>query len=141
LNGNKKFEDKFKAMWSKNNIRYSLLTTKTGLFTPDQQAAFERLKLARKAFAPLPPKMLEIRGGKSWNLANLWLGTKAAPTAFRIKQGLDSMLNSQRTLLTKDMILAKSDSEHFNTSLWLSLILGTGLSIFVAWAITTLVLR
>jgi methyl-accepting chemotaxis protein len=67
LSGDTKFEDKFKAMWSKNNIRYSLLTTKTDLLTPDQQATFERLKLARKAFAPLPPKMLGIRGGKEWN--------------------------------------------------------------------------
>jgi methyl-accepting chemotaxis protein len=141
LSGDPRFEDKFKAMWSKNDIRFSLLTTKTDLLTPDQQASFERLKLARKAFAPLPLKMLKIRGGKEWNQANLWLGTKAAPTAFRIKQGLDSMLNSQSTLLTKDTIVAKSDSEHFNSNLWLSLILGTGLSIFIAWAITTLVLR
>ncbi len=141
LSGNEKFEKKFKAMWDKNNVRYSLLATKTDLLTPEQQAAFERLKVARKAFAPLPPKMLEIRGGESWNLANLWLGTKAAPTAFRIKQGLDSMLNSQRNLLNKDMEIAKSDSEHFSNALWAALIFGTGLSIFVAWGITTLVLR
>ena len=141
LSGDSKFEGKFKKMWSKNSARYALLTTKTDLLTLDQQAAFKRLQDARKVFAPLPPQMLEIRAGKGWNLANLWLGAKAAPTAFRIKQGLDSMLNSQNNLLTKDMIVAKSDSEHFNNALWLSLILGTALSIFVAWGITTLVLR
>jgi len=141
LSGDLKFEKKFKSMWSKNSVRFSKLTTKTDLLTPDQTAAFERLKVARKAFAPLPPQMLDIRGGKSWNLANLWLGTKAAPTAFRIKQGIDSMLSSQSNLLIKDMIIAKTDTERFNQNLWLSLIFGTGLSIFIAWAIVTLVLR
>ncbi len=141
LSGDLNFKKKYEAMWSKNNVRYSLLTTKTSLLTPDQMAAFTRLKEARKVFAPLPPKMLKIRGGGSWNLANLWLGSKAAPTAFRIKQGLNSMLNSQNDLLKNDLSIAKTDSERFNKSLWASLVLGTALSIFIAWAITALVLR
>ncbi len=141
LSGNPKFEKLFEKMWNKNSVRYSVLTTKVDLLTPEQQAAFARLQEARKLFSPLPPKMLEIRGGKGWNVANMWLGTKAAPTAFRIKQGLDSMLNSQSNLLSKDMAITKADSKHFNMALWISLILGTALSIFVAWSITTLVLR
>ncbi len=141
LSGDQKFKSNFEAMWQKNNVRYSLLITKVHLLTPDQKAAFERLGKARELFAPLPPKMIGIRGGEGWNLANTWLRTKAAPTAFRIKQGLDSMLNSQNTLLGKDMAIAKSDSERFSSALWTSLIFGTGLSIFVAWLITSLVLR
>lgn len=128
LSGNANFKDSFDVMWTKNIKRFGDLTSQQALLTPEQLQLFKEFSSARTAFAPLPSKMFEIRGGEEWNVANRWLGTKAAPTAFAIKKELDAMAANQKQLLATDMADSKARSDSLVTTLWVLLITGMGLT-------------
>ncbi len=130
LSGKSQFKDSFDVMWEKNIRRFGDLTANKNLFTSEQAELFKKFSQAREAFAPLPPKMFAIRGGKEWNVANTWLGTKAAPTAFAIKEQLDAMASNQKKLLATDMLDSKNRSESLVTTLWVLLIAGLVLIVF-----------
>jgi methyl-accepting chemotaxis protein len=127
LSGDEKFKETFVGLWAKNTKRFEDLSSQQHLFTPDQQTAFDLFSIARTEFSPLPPRMFEIRSSDEWNLANRWLGTKAAPTAFEIKAALDGMVASQKTLLANDMEQAKGLTSALMTIEWI--LLGAGLAI------------
>ena len=61
-------------------------------------------------------------------MANRWLGTKAAPTAFAIKTQLDAMAKNQKQLLAADMKNSKDRSDSLIVTLWVLLIAGMGLT-------------
>lgn len=128
LSGNIIFKERFDVMWAKNIKRFGDLTKNQSLLTPKQKELFKEFTTARTAFAPLPPKMFEIRGGKEWNVANRWLGTKAAPTAFAIKTQLDGMSANQKKLLATDMKDSKDRSDSLVVTLWVLLAVGMGLT-------------
>lgn len=136
LSGDQKFKGKFDVMWTKNIKRFGDLTVNKGDLTPKQQALFKEFSDARTAFVPLPPKMFEIRSGVEWNVANRWLGTKAAPTAFAIKTELDAMAANQKELLQADMSLSKELNEDLNTTLWVLLFVAVAISGFLGFSIT-----
>jgi hypothetical protein len=54
----------------KNIICFGDLTATKNLLSPEQAILFEEFSQAREAFSLLPKKMLAIRGGKEWNVAN-----------------------------------------------------------------------
>ena len=124
LSGDQKFKEGFDTMWTKNERRFKDLVNNQHLLDPAQRKAFNLLKNARREFAPLPFKMFKIRGGKEWNLANYWLGTKAAPVAFAIKAELDGMVQSQKGLLQTDLKIAKSKTQFMIGFLWMLLLVG-----------------
>lgn len=136
LSGDEKFKGKFDVMWTKNIKRFGDLTSNKGSLGPKQQALFKEFSDARTAFLPLPPKMFEIRAGDEWNIANRWLGTKAAPTAFAIKVELDAMAANQKKLLQADMSLSKELNENLNTTLWILLIVAVVISGVLGFTIT-----
>ena len=103
LSGDVKFKKAFDKFWTKNERRFGDLSNNSYLLNGVQKQAFDKFSKARKVFSPLPKKMFDIRGSDEWNLANKWLGTKAAPTAFAIKGALKEMISSQDALLLKDM--------------------------------------
>ncbi|MFT4579242.1 MAG: CHASE3 domain sensor protein, partial [Nitrospinales bacterium] len=129
LSGNSKFKNSFDVMWQKNIIRFGDLTANKNLLTPEQAKLFNEFSQAREAFAPLPEKMFTIRGSSKWNVANTWLGTKAAPTAFAIKVQLDAMAANQKQLLATDMLNSKNRSEALVTNLWILLVIGLVLTV------------
>jgi len=128
LSGDVKFKNAFDVMWTKNIKRFGDLTDNQSLLTAKQLQLFKEFTKARTAFAPLPVKMFEIRGGAEWNMANRWLGTKAAPTAFAIKNELDAMAANQKQLLANDMTDSKNRSDSLATTLWILLVTGLGLT-------------
>ncbi len=136
LSGNEKFKNLFDVMWKKNIKRFGDLTNNKASLTPKQLALFKEFTKARTAFAPLPPKMFEIRGGEEWNIANRWLGTKAAPTAFAIKEKLDGMIASQKNLLAADMEQTKSLTAFLTKMLWMLLFAGVALCAVLGFFIT-----
>ncbi|MCP4002147.1 MAG: hypothetical protein GY727_14655, partial [Gammaproteobacteria bacterium] len=135
LSGDEKFKTKFDKLWAKNVRRFGDLSDNAVLLTPDQSEAFAAFSSARKEFRSLPPKMFEIRGSNAWNLANLWLGTKAAPTAGAIMKELDSMVANQQQLMAADATTAKSLSAFLATLEWILLAAGVGISVVVAFFI------
>ncbi len=135
LSGDEKFKTKFDKLWAKNVRRFSDLSDNATLFTPEQADAFAAYSSARTIFAPIPPKMFKIRGGNAWNLANLWLGTKAAPTAGLIMEQLEDMVANQQQLMAADATKAKGLSSFLATLEWILLAAGVGISALVAFFI------
>nr|MBC8551164.1 methyl-accepting chemotaxis protein [Candidatus Brocadiales bacterium] len=118
-------------LWAKNIRRFGDLSDNAVLLTPEQAEAFAAFSSARDEFSPLPLKMFESRGSKEWNLANLWLGTKAAPTAFAIKEQLDGMVANQKQLMASDVIEAKSLTASLLNLEWLLLAVGLTISVII----------
>jgi methyl-accepting chemotaxis protein len=136
LSGDVKFAKLFDKFWTKNARRFGDLNKNVRLMTPEQKEAFEKFSAARKIFNPLPAKMFKIRGSKEWNQANLWLGTKAAPTAFKIKTQLDAMAANQKTLMDTDITEAKRLTGVLSTVEWILLFVGIILSAVIGTVIT-----
>jgi methyl-accepting chemotaxis protein len=136
LSGDEKFKKKFDKLWAKNIRRFGDLTDNTHLLDPEQLEAFNAFSSAREEFSPLPPKMFEIRGSAEWNLANAWLGTKAAPEAGAIIEQLGGMVVNQKQLMETDAGIAKSLTSFLMTLEWILLGAGVTISIVVAFFIT-----
>ncbi|MCP3999381.1 MAG: hypothetical protein GY727_00505, partial [Gammaproteobacteria bacterium] len=141
LSGDEKFKKKFDKLWAKNTRRYGDLSDNTALLSPEQAEAFVAFNSAREKFSPLPPKMFEIRGGNEWNLANLWLGTKAAPTAGVIMEQLKGMVANQKQLMATDAAEAKDLSSSLLTLEWILLAAGTFIAIVIAVLLPSNVVR
>jgi methyl-accepting chemotaxis protein len=124
LSGEDKFKKKFDKLWAKNTRRFNDLASNANLLTPKQAVAFDVFSKARDIFKVLPPEMFKIRGSAEWNLANAWLGSKAAPTAFAIKKALDAMVANQQQLMVTDMAEAKRLAQVLNMVEWIILFAG-----------------
>ncbi len=124
LSGDDVFKQQFEKLWAKNTKRFGDLSDNASLLSPEQREAFDVFAATRKQFDPLPQRMFAIRGGDEWNLANKWLGTKAAPIAFAIKQNLDAMIASQRQLMNADMVESKKMTAFLMKTEWI--LLGAG---------------
>jgi methyl-accepting chemotaxis protein len=141
LSGDEGFKKQFDKLWTKNTRRFSDLTAQVDLLTPEQREAYELFAEARDQFDPLPPKMFEIRGGVEWNLANRWLGTKAAPTAFAIKKDLDAMIASQQALMAADIAEGKASTAFLMKVEWILLGAGVTLCAILGTIITLSITR
>ena len=141
LSGDIKFKTIFDKFWVKNTKRFNDLNNNSSLLTAQQKITFDKFSNARKVFNPLPSKMFKIRGSKQWNVANLWLGTKAAPTAFKIKKELDAMIKDQKSLMVNDIKAAKKASTNLITLEWTFLIIGVILSIIISVFIRTMIVN
>ncbi|MDH5528210.1 MAG: methyl-accepting chemotaxis protein [Nitrospirota bacterium] len=137
LTGDDKFKAKFDGFWAKNTRRFGDLSRNAHLLTGSQREAFRKLAQAREEFDPLPARMFAIRAGKEWNLANAWLGTKAAPEAGRIVELLEQMVDNQRLLATTDTEAAHASASQLELFM---VVLGIGALVFAA-AIATLITR
>jgi len=135
LSGDEKFKKKFDKLWAKNIRRFGDLTDNSILLSAAQTEAFSAFSGARESFKSLPPKMFKIRGSKAWNLANLWLGTKAAPAAGAIMGELEGMVANQQQLMAADTQTAKGLSAFLMTLEWILLAAGVGISILVSFLI------
>jgi len=119
LSGDEKFKQKFDVLWAKNIRRYKDLEDNAHLLGVQQTKAFEALDKARTAFLPIPAQMFELRGGKDWNLANYWLGTKAAPVGAELVSILKLMSENQQNLLQNDAKQSLIAQNEAITSSWI----------------------
>ncbi len=133
LTGDSSFENVFNTFWSKNQKRFGDLIDNETLLTTSQSKAFQTFKKARSKFAPLPATMFASRNSEDWNKANYWLATKAAPTAFAIKEQLDAMSANQKKLMEADLALAKSAQSRLLTTQVVILISGLAICVFVSF--------
>ncbi|MGE5146528.1 MAG: MCP four helix bundle domain-containing protein [Candidatus Eiseniibacteriota bacterium] len=146
LTGDAKYKSAFEAQWKVNGDRFEKLGAAVALMASAQKAAFADLEKARAAFAPLPAKMMEIRGSDKWNMAIYLLSTEAAPRAGKIlalltgEAGADGkrsggLVGSQRTLLNHDAAGARDSINQLLILSWV--LLGVGLGLAVAIALLT----
>ena len=144
LTGQDKFAKNFAGLWAKNERRFADLAGQSHLFTASQRASFEALSEARTAFAPLSPKMFEIRGSKKWNMANYTLITAAAPRAGKLLTTLagpkaadgsrsGGMVDNQRALLGNDAEEVRGDITALNILEWILLAIGLAVAGAIAF--------
>ncbi len=112
LSGDTQFRDNFHAKWDVNQARFKELDSMKKLFSPKQLQAWADYKQFRQEFTSLPDKMFESRASHKWNLANYWLGSKAAPKVTAIMGILEEMRISQDRLMAKDISELKSHSSN-----------------------------
>ena len=139
-----KFKQKFETLWVKNEKRFADLSANRDLFTPDQRAAFETLRKARAAFAPLPEKMFAIRDSEKWNMADYLLVTEAAPRADKLLTILDGpkgqdgaraggMVDNQKELLAADAGSVKDQIWSLEMIEWVLLVSGIAIAVIIAF--------
>ena len=132
LSGDTKFRDNFKAKWEVNQARYEEIDGMTSLFDSSQADAWEEYSSIREEFAPLPAKMFKLRSAKDWNLANYWLGTKAAPEASAILAILKKMRVSQDKLAILDQEELAAETIDMEWTMVIGSILSMVIGIIVA---------
>lgn len=136
LTGDLKFRDNFNAKWKVNETRFNQLSGLTGIMTAKQKDAWNTYKTTRAEFAEFPPIMFKQRAGKDWNLANYWLGTKAAPEAKAILSILRTMRVNQKKLEQADEVLLEETTKSIEVGILVGVVIGIILSIFVAFYIS-----
>ncbi|MCK5168056.1 MAG: HAMP domain-containing protein, partial [Rhodospirillaceae bacterium] len=148
LTGDEKFAKNFDGLWAKNTKRFADLSRQVSNLSAAQRISFEEFAAKREEFAPLPPKMFEIRGSKKWNMANYTLVAEAAPRAGKLLNMLlgeknaegvreGGMQRNQQKLLDNDSI----DNEHAVANLlnteWILLAVG----LLIAGVVSFLIIR
>lgn len=124
LSGEQKFRDNFDTLWAKNEVRFKDLQDNVDLLKGEQVAAYEALAEARAVFSPIPPVMLGLRAQEDWNLANHWLGTKAAPLGKELVGLLKEMSKDQVALLNSDADEIQHASSTLVRTGWILLVIG-----------------
>ena len=102
LTGDQAFKTRFETLWAKNTRRFGDLGGFYDHLTNEQKVTYDQFKSIRAEFDPIPQQMFKIRESAEANLANYWLGTRAAPTAAKIVAELEGMVDNQRELLLTD---------------------------------------
>ncbi len=141
LSGDVNFRDMFLKNWQANEAAVNKINNTKSLLSSDQSPQWRSFMELRQEFAPLPPQMFELREAEDWNLANYWLGTKAAPRAGKIQGLLAEMKISQQRLMNNDLekLVEVSDSVKLTQSL--VTVLGSLIGIAVAFGLTRSVLK
>ncbi|MGK0442152.1 MAG: methyl-accepting chemotaxis protein [Pseudohongiellaceae bacterium] len=147
LTGDAQYKQKFDAKWAINEARYRTLSkpTVTRLFNAQQARAWKTYKTLRSEFSPLPPRMFTLRSGKDWNLANYWLGSKAAPKAKAMIDLVDKMRASQEQLSQVDKGSLINDAQTMKAvmiaGVLVTLVCGILISLWVSRIISLPLLR
>ncbi len=139
LSGDTRFADNFKAKWKVNETRFKQVSAKAHLFNSKEQAAWNTYKSLRAEFALLPSKMFALRAAKDWNLANYWLGSKAAPKAGAIMKILEDMRVSQDALAVMDKESLESDTASMKIIMLVGIVSAVAIGIFISIFISNLI--
>ncbi len=140
ISGEQKWADDFNRRWAVNTARLKTIQEKRYLLTNIQQRHFKVYVDMRKAFAPLPPKMFEIRGSNKWNMANYLLDTEAAPQANRALKLLSAMVENQNQLVAADAQLLKDSSRNLKLVAMIATVIALIIGGWVAWLITKMII-
>ena len=135
LTGEEQYQKDYLTYWDNNVKRYAELSNNAHLLSPDQRAAFNKFSAARNKFKDLPQKMFDIRDGNEWNLANYWLGAKAAPRAGKLVTELSEIISNQRTLAANDVDAAQTAGTDLRNFMVLLGIISVAIAIVVSFFI------
>ncbi len=139
LSGENRFAEKFHAKWKTNQARFNQISEMTDLFNFRQLKAWNSYKKMRAEFASLPSKMFELRSSREWNLANHWLGTRAAPKAETIMNILTQMRASQERLAARDKERLERGTSTMEIVMIVGMLVALALGIFIAVIISRMI--
>ena len=141
LTGDQKFSKIFDKFWATNTRRFADLSRNSHLLSSAQKKSFKKFSTARAEFKDLPHKMFEIRGSKGWNMANLWLGTKAAPRAGKLVKSLTTMIKNQQNLADTDIAAAQESASALETFMILLGVISVVIAVVVAFFIVNMITK
>lgn len=139
LGGDTKFKAAYEKLWATNTRRFRDLSGYYQHFTSEQRATFDSFKQTRAEFETYPPQMFKIKASNKANLGNYWLATKAAPTAAKIVEQLEGMVDNQNKLLLADsqaLTALGNELENFEIAI---LIAGSILGLLFAVILTRII--
>jgi len=140
LSGDEAFKQQFLILWDKNENQFKQLEKSSALLSSKQKSSWETYQDNRAAFRPFVDQMFDSRGSANWNIANAWLGQKAAPKAQKINLILSDMRRSQIELSQKDKTALLDNVDLLYNilffGLFLIVVLGSLLSWFISQSIT-----
>ncbi len=136
LSGDEAFKVKYDKLWAKNTARFGDLETNAHLLSDEQTVALRKFSSARMAFISLPPRMFELRAADDWNLANFWLGKKAAPRAQIINKNLHALNDLQNEEMDQNLANARSQVANLARIEWIMMIIGIFTSIIIGFLVT-----
>lgn len=139
LSGDRKFKDNYESLWAKNTRRFNDLERQYNNLSAEQRVAFDQFKSIRAEFQTYPPKMFKIRASKQADLANYWLGSRAAPTAARIVNVLNAMVDNQRKLLETDASAMDALIVELERMEWILLVAGVAIALLLAFFLTRMI--
>lgn len=139
LAGDPKFKANYDRLWATNTRRFRDLNGYYSHLTPEQRQLFDSFKQTRAEFDAYPPQMFKIKASKQANLGNYWLGTKAAPSAAKIVNQLEGMVDNQRILLQKDGNAVKELISDLTTIEWTLMGAGVAIALFFAVMLTRVI--
>jgi len=132
LSGDIKYRDNFNAKWKVNEARFKQISAMTDIMTVSQHEAWSNYSSLRAEFVEYPTLMFKQRSGSDWNLANHWLGTKAAPRAKAIMDILHGMRIDQKKLEKTDKDLLQDEAYFMELSMLIGIFIGISIGIVVA---------
>lgn len=141
LSGDEKFKDNFESRWQINETRFEQINDISYLMSPSQTTAWQTYQKNRTEFSQFPPIMFEQRSGSDWNLANFWLGSKAAPKAIAILNILKTMQINQEALEKADTQLLQDELSNIEISIAVGALVGVIMSVLIAIFISQLITK
>lgn len=141
LSGDQKFIGQFDKLWEKNGRRLNDLIGQQKYLGPQQRGLLQDFIGFRDQFKGLPSRMFEIRGSDQYNLANYWLGARAAPVAGKINKLLVAMVENQKELLNTDAHDLEARTIQLEFIVWVLLAVGAFLTILLGFIITRAIAR
>lgn len=112
LSGKERFKKESLEYWKQIAEHIDALKQDKKYLSIEQLRNLKSLQSKLRQFDPLLKKIIRIRSGEDWNLANYWLKTEAAPIAFRIKELLNKMASVQEQLLENDVETISSKTHY-----------------------------
>lgn len=103
LSGKQEFKKESQENWNKNVEYMKTLQESKKALSGGQSKNIEKLQSDLNKLGPLMEDIIRICSGEECDVANHWVQTQAAPTAFRIKELLNEMTEIQEQLLENDV--------------------------------------
>ncbi len=139
LSGNVEFRDAFRKHWKTNEDRFQQIESMTELFSQKQTKVWQDYKTNRAEFSAYPEKMFALRSARDWNLANHWLGTKAAPKAVRIMEILVEMRTSQDRLAAVDKESLASATRLLTTMMVIGSLIALTIGVIISLSLSRII--
>ncbi|WP_299774868.1 methyl-accepting chemotaxis protein [uncultured Pseudoteredinibacter sp.] len=137
-NGQSSDLNTFNTQWEKNQTRYERLNQLNRL---QANSNWSNYGDSRSSFKAVADSIINSRQADDWNLANYWLGTKAAPRASAVQVNLTEMRKNQNELMKADVKVLAADIEYSNVALaigtGLALIIGIGIAVTLSQTIVS----
>ncbi|GAA6153569.1 methyl-accepting chemotaxis protein [Pseudoteredinibacter isoporae] len=115
--------------WQENHTLFETLNHSSNRLDAHH---WERYKESRLQFKNSADHIIELRQMPNWNLANHWLGSKAAPKAIAIQETLRKMRDNQNQLMKSDVDTLANNIRFSRVTLATAAILAFFLGLLIA---------